>query len=241
MRLARERLGQLLGQSIRFGLTFGEFQLIEAVFWDFGGVFTGSPFYLDDYARSLSTTNDRLLEHVFGRYEANGDHPWHRLERGEGTLAEALEAADESCRADGIEEFTFEGFFKAMSGTTSEERRDQAVAKVRELNEAGIRQAIITNNAKEFGDMWRQLIPVDELFEAVIDSSAVGMRKPDPRIYQLALERMDVSRPESSAFLDDFEPNVTAARDLGMHGVLVGDDIVPALAELDQILADLTA
>ncbi len=215
--------------------------MIEAVFWDFGGVFTGSPFYLDDYARSLSTTNDRLLEHVFGRYEANGDHPWHRLERGEGTLAEALEAADESCRADGIEEFTFEGFFKAMSGTTSEERRDQAVAKVRELNEAGIRQAIITNNAKEFGDMWRQLIPVDELFEAVIDSSAVGMRKPDPRIYQLALERMDVSRPESSAFLDDFEPNVTAARDLGMHGVLVGDDIVPALAELDQILADLTA
>ena len=241
MRLERERLGQLLGQSIRFGLTFGEFQLIEAVFWDFGGVFTGSPFYLDDYARSLSTTNDRLLEHVFGRYEANGDHPWHRLERGEGTLAEALEAADESCRADGIEEFTFEGFFKAMSGTTSEERRDQAVAKVRELNDAGIRQAIITNNAKEFGDMWRQLIPVDELFEAVIDSSAVGMRKPDPRIYQLALERMDVSRPESSAFLDDFEPNVTAARDLGMHGVLVGDDIVPALAELDQILADLTA
>ncbi len=215
--------------------------MIEAVFWDFGGVFTGSPFHLDDYARSLSTTNERLLEHVFGRYEANGDHPWHRLERGEGTLAEALEAADESCRADGIEGFTSEGFFKAMSGTSSDNRRDRAVAKVRELNEAGIRQAIITNNAKEFGDMWRQLIPVDELFEAVIDSSAVGMRKPDPRIYQLALKRMDVSRPQSSAFLDDFEPNVTAARDLGMHGVLVGDDIVPALTELDRILAEFMA
>lgn len=215
--------------------------MIEAVFWDFGGVFTGSPFHLDDYARSLGTTNDRLLEHVFGRYEANGDHPWHRLERGEGTLAEALEAADESFRADGIEGFTSEGFFKAMSGTSSEERRDKAVAKVRELNEAGIRQAIITNNAKEFGDMWRQLIPVDELFEKVIDSSAVGMRKPDPAIYQLALERMDVSRPESSAFLDDFEPNVAAARDLGMHGVLVGDDIVHALTELDRILAAFTA
>ena len=215
--------------------------MIEAVFWDFGGVFTGSPFHLDDYARSLSTTNDRLLEHVFGRYEANGDHPWHRLERGEGTLAEALEAADESFRADGIEGFTSEGFFKAMSGTSSDERREVAVAKVRELNEAGIRQAIITNNAKEFGDMWRQLIPVDELFEKVIDSSAVGMRKPDAAIYQLALERMDVSRPESSAFLDDFEPNVTAARDLGMHGVLVGDDIVPALTELDRILAEFMA
>lgn len=215
--------------------------MLKAVFWDFGGVFTSSPFYLDDYARSLGTTNERLLEHVFGRYEANGDHPWHRLERGEGTLAEALEAADESCRADGIEGFSFEGFFKAMSGTTSDERREMAVAKVRELNEAGIRQAIITNNAKEFGDMWRQLIPVDELFEAVIDSSAVGLRKPDPRIYQLALERMGVSRPETTAFLDDFEPNVVAARDLGMHGVLVGDDIVPALAELDRILGQFTA
>ncbi len=216
--------------------------MIEAVFWDFGGVFTGSPFHhLDNYARSLGTTNDRLLEHVFGRYEANGDHPWHRLERGEGTLAEALEAAAESFRADGIEGFDSEGFFKAMSSTSSDERREMAVAKVRELNDAGIRQAIITNNAKEFGDMWRQLIPVDELFEAVVDSSAVGMRKPDPRIYELALERMDVSRPEMSAFLDDFEPNVAAARELGMHGVLVGDDIAPALADLDRILAQLTA
>ncbi|MCY3909915.1 MAG: HAD family phosphatase [bacterium] len=212
--------------------------MIEAVFWDFGGVFTGSPFYhLENYARSLGTTNDRLLEHVFGRYEANGDHPWHRLERGEGTLADALEAAAEACRADGIEGFNSEGFFKAMSGTNSDERRELAVSKVRELNEAGIQQAIITNNAKEFGDMWRQLIPVDELFEAVIDSSAVGMRKPDPRIYQLALEQLEISRPEMSAFLDDFEPNVAAARGLGMHGVLVGEDIAPALSELDHILA----
>ena len=212
--------------------------MIEAVFWDFGGVFTGSPFYhLDNYARSLGTTNDRLLEHVFGRYEANGDHPWHRLERGEGTLDDALEAAAESCRADGIEGFTFEGFFKAMTSTTSEERRDKVVAKVRELNQAGIRQAIITNNAKEFGDMWRKLIPVDELFEAVIDSSAVGMRKPDPRIYQLALEQLKVTRPETSAFLDDFEPNVAAARQLGMHGILVEHDISGALAELGMVIA----
>lgn len=211
--------------------------MIDAVFWDFGGVFTGSPFHLDDYARSLGTTNERLLEHVFGRYEANGDHPWHRLERGEGTLAEALEAADKSCRADGIEGFTSEGFFKAMSSTSSDERRDKAVAKVREMNEAGIRQAIITNNAKEFGDMWRSLIPVDDLFEAVIDSSAVGMRKPDPRIYQLALQQLEVARPETSAFLDDFEPNVIAARELGMRGILVEDDISPALAELDRIIA----
>lgn len=211
--------------------------MIEAVFWDFGGVFTGSPFHLEDYARSLGTTNKRLLEHVFGRYEANGDHPWHRLERGEGTLADALEAAAEACRADGIEGFNPEGFFKAMSGTNSDERRELAVSKVRELNAAGLQQAIITNNAKEFGDMWRQLIPVDELFDAVIDSSAVGMRKPDPMIYQLALDQLGVSSPETSAFLDDFEPNVDAARQLRMHGILVEHDISAALAELDMVIA----
>jgi len=212
--------------------------MIEAVFWDFGGVFTGSPFYhLENYARSLGTTNERLLEHVFGRYEANGDHPWHRLERGEGTLADALEAAAEACRADGIEGFTFEGFFKAMTGTNSDERRELVVSKVRELNEAGIQQAIITNNAKEFGDMWRKLIPVDELFEAVVDSSAVGMRKPDLRIYQLALDQLGVSNPETSVFLDDFEPNVAAARQLGIHGILVEHDISDALAELDMVIA----
>ncbi|MXZ86009.1 MAG: HAD family phosphatase [Acidimicrobiia bacterium] len=212
--------------------------MIEAVFWDFGGVFTGSPFYhLENYARSLGTTNERLLEHVFGRYEANGDHPWHRLERGEGTLADALEAAAEACRADGIEGFNFGGFFKAMTGTNSDERRELVVSKVRELNEAGIQQAIITNNAKEFGDMWRKLIPVDELFEAVVDSSAVGMRKPDLRIYQLALDQLGVSNPETSVFLDDFEPNVAAARQLGIHGILVEHDISDALAELDMVIA----
>jgi putative hydrolase of the HAD superfamily len=211
--------------------------MISAVFWDFGGVFTGSPFHLDDYARSLGTTNERLLEHVFGRYEADGDHPWHRLERGEGTLADALEAAVQSCRADGIEGFNPDGFFKAMSGSNSDERREQVVAKVEELNEAGMKQAIITNNAKEFGDMWRSLIPVDEMFEAVIDSSEVGIRKPDSRIYRLALEQLGVSQPETSVFLDDFEPNVAGARQLGMHGILVGDDISLALAELDEVIA----
>ena len=211
--------------------------MIEAVFWDFGGVFTGSPFRLDGYARSLGTTNERLLEHVFGRYEANGDHPWHRLERGEGTLAEALDAATEACRSNGIEEFSAEGFFKAMAGDDSDDRREQAVAKVRELNHAGIRQAIITNNAKEFGTAWRGLIPVDELFEDVIDSSDVGLRKPDPAIYHLALARLDVTTPAATVFLDDFPPNVAAARNLGMHGILVEHDIQAALNRLDEVIA----
>ena len=61
--------------------------------------------------------------------------------------------------------------------------RDAAVEGVRRLRERGIRTALITNNVAEFGDGWRKMIPVDGLFEIIIDSSAVGIRKPDPRIF----------------------------------------------------------
>ena len=58
----------------------------------------------------------------------------------------------------------------------------------------GVKQAVVTNNVAEFGGMWRSLIPVDDLFDAVVDSSAEGVRKPDPAIYRLALERELVDR-----------------------------------------------
>jgi len=200
-------------------------------------VFTGSPFHLHAYAQSLGTTNELLLGCVFGRYDADPDHPWHRLERGEGTLAEALEHAQEACRAAGIDGFEAEEFFMAMASTDSQARRELVVGKVRELNGRGIRQAIITNNAKEFSDRWRSLITLDELFEAVFDSSTEGTRKPEPAIYLRAMQRLEVSAPAASVFLDDFGPNVDAAAALGMHGILVGEDMSAALGELDRIIA----
>ena len=113
------------------------------------------------------------------------------------------------------------------------------VHRIRALQGDGIRLALLTNNVREFGDAWRSTFPVDDLFEVVVDSSHVGMRKPDPRIYLLTCERIGVD-PEAAVFLDDNRDNVEAARALGMDAVhfMPGSDTpLPSLAELDEILA----
>ena len=83
---------------------------------------------------------------------------------------------------------------------------------------------------------WRAMVPVDELFELVVDSSDVGVRKPDPAIYHLALEQLGGIPPERAVFLDDFAGNVDAAIALGIHGILVGDEPATSLTELDRLL-----
>jgi putative hydrolase of the HAD superfamily len=70
----------------------------------------------------------------------------------------------------------------------------------------------------------------------VIDSSEVGVRKPDPAIFSLALRELGGIAPEHAVFLDDFPGNVAAARRLGMHGVLVEEDPSGALAELERLV-----
>ena len=80
------------------------------------------------------------------------------------------------------------------------------------------------------------MLPVDELFDAVIDSSEVGSRKPDQAIFRHALAALGDPSPDRAVFLDDFVGNVNAARALGMHGILVESDPAPALAELLAIL-----
>ena len=80
------------------------------------------------------------------------------------------------------------------------------------------------------------MVPVDELFEVIIDSSAVGVRKPDPRIFQLALDALGVPAHEA-AFVDDHPGNIAAAEALGMVGILVGPDRPQALVALNEALA----
>ena len=107
----------------------------------------------------------------------------------------------------------------------------------RAIRERGFRTALVTNNVKEFGDGWRKMVPVDELFEFVIDSSHVGVRKPDPRIFQLALDRMGLPAGEA-VFVDDHPGNIAADfREDRHEGVLVGPDRPKALVELDGLLA----
>ena len=183
---------------------------IEAVIFDFGGVFTSSPFTgLHQWHVDKGLDPVKGLRIVFGPYDQDTDHPWHRVERGE----IALEAAAEQIKA-----------LAAESGMDLDLRR------------RGYRTALITNNIAEFSDGWRAMIPVDEIFEVVVDSSAIGIRKPNLRIYELTLEQLGVA-PEVSVFLDDAAGNIDAARAAGMHAILVGDDHTIAFAELAELLA----
>jgi putative hydrolase of the HAD superfamily len=114
------------------------------------------------------------------------------------------------------------------------EPNEPMFAYLRGLRERGLRLALLTNNVREWEPYWRTKLPVDEVFEVVVDSGFVGMRKPEPGIYELTLERLAL--PGSAcAFLDDLEVNVEAAREHGMHGI-VYRDAEQAIAELDALL-----
>jgi epoxide hydrolase-like predicted phosphatase len=106
---------------------------------------------------------------------------------------------------------------------------------IREVRRDGLRTALLTNNVKEWEATWRSMMPIDEMFETVIDSAFVGCRKPDPRIYQLTLERVGLE-PEQCIFIDDLEVNINAANELGLHGVHFRET-AQARAEVHALLA----
>jgi putative hydrolase of the HAD superfamily len=114
--------------------------------------------------------------------------------------------------------------------------REPFIEKARALRAAGYKVGLVTNNVREASGTWRALLPVEELFDVVIDSSEVGMRKPNPAIYLRALELLGVDDPASAVFLDDAPGNVEGARRAGLWGILV-DETDDALVELDQLLA----
>ena len=107
----------------------------------------------------------------------------------------------------------------------------EMIALMAELSGRGYRMAILTNNVREWEPIWRAKLPVDEIFETVVDSAFVGMRKPDPRIYELTLERLDGIAAAECVFVDDTEVNCDAATALGLRSVLFRDT-AQAIAEI---------
>jgi epoxide hydrolase-like predicted phosphatase len=207
---------------------------IEAVIFDFGGVFTASPFTgIHAWHESKGLDPAQGVRIVFGPYDQDTDHPWHRLERGEIALMAAAEQIKAVAAEEGLD-LELSEMFGSMGGSGV---RPDMVEKALEIRRAGYRTGLITNNIKEFSDGWRAMIPVDEMFEVIVDSSAVGIRKPDPRIYQMCLDQLGVAA-ERSVFLDDAPGNIAAAEALGITGILVEDDHAPAMAELDRLLAE---
>jgi putative hydrolase of the HAD superfamily len=87
-----------------------------------------------------------------------------------------------------------------------------------ELKAAGYRMAMLTNNVREWEPLWRSMLAVDELFEAVVDSGFVGCRKPESRIYALTLERIGLPA-EACLFIDDVLVNCEGAEKAGMTAI----------------------
>jgi putative hydrolase of the HAD superfamily len=199
---------------------------ITAVLFDFAGVLTSSPW------GAMTEAGGGNLELLIGSYERDDDHPWHQVERGEMTIADWAVAVTELGQAQGIE-VDFGPLQRLLGDMTLNE---QVLERIRRLRTEGYRLALITNIVREGSGMWRSMVPVDELFEVVVDSSEVGMRKPNPAIFHHALEALGGVLPEQAVFLDDTQGNVDGARRAGLHAILV-DDPDDALAELDALLA----
>jgi putative hydrolase of the HAD superfamily len=233
--------------------------VIEAVIFDYGGVFS-SPLFrgIGKFEADMGYPPGAVLELLFGDKGYIGvegwghakdakdaeaaatagsesvTHDWHRMEIGEMTLDEWF--AGISARAPEVlgQPINMDAYLTFMAEMPVGVHWP-VVHKARDLIAAGVPIALLTNNVKEWGDHWRATFPVDELFEIVVDSCEVGMRKPDSRIYTLTCERVGVA-PEASVFIDDNAQNIAAARALGMETVHFGEDPFVAVAELDAIL-----
>lgn len=203
--------------------------MIEAIVSDFGGVLTNPLFEsFRRYTEAVGVSFERLGEAMAAVAEREGENPLFGLERGEITEADFLAMIEAEV---GVDMTTFPDHY--WEGLTVNEPMLAFLRHARD--EHGVRLALLTNNVREWEPRWRAMIPVDELFEVVVDSAFVGLRKPDPRIYELTLRRLAL--PASAcAFVDDLEHNVEAARELGMHAVWF-QSTEQAIAELEAQLS----
>ena len=207
----------------------------DAVIWDFGGVITSSPF--EAFAR-FETANELPKDFIRSINATNPDtNAWALFERSE-IDADAFDA-----------EFQAEAAARGHSVRGAEvlallagDIRPEMVAVLQRLIDEDYKIGCITNNVKtgSGAGMARSMEKaaavegVMELFSHVIESSKVGIRKPDPEIYKMACTALDV-RPERAVFLDDLGVNLKPARALGMATIKVSG-AEQAISELEILL-----
>lgn len=207
---------------------------IEAVISDFGGVLT-SPL-LDSFAAfqdssgiSLEALGAAMLA-VAGREGAN---PLFELETGRMSEAHFLHSLSAELTSALGRDVELHGFGERYFAHLHPNER--MIDYMRELRGRDYRLAICTNNVREWESRWRAKLPVDEIFDIVVDSAFVGTRKPEREIYEITLARLDVDA-SAALFVDDIELNCQAARDAGMTAVWFRDT-EQAIAEIEAALA----
>jgi putative hydrolase of the HAD superfamily len=207
---------------------------MKAVISDFGGVLTNPLFesfrrFTDAHGVSFEALGNAMQAIA----ERDGENPLFGLERGESTEAAFLDVlsaalADEVGAP--VDMASFPDHY--WDGLHVNEPMVDWLRRARD--EHGLRLALLTNNVREWEPRWRSMLDIEGLFDVVVDSAFVGMRKPDPRIYELTLERLGLPATEC-AFVDDLQHNCDAAAALGLHAVRF-QDTEQAIAELERLL-----
>ncbi len=190
---------------------------IKAIISDFGGVLT-TPLIQSFMAFQDQTgiSTETLGKAMQAATEANGENPLFEMERGEITedafLAQLTDCL-EPLLGHRPEMHRFrEIYFEAL------DTNQPMIDLMAELKAAGYRMAMLTNNVREWEPFWRPMLPVDKIFETVVDSGFVGCRKPESKIYKLTLEQ--IGEPaEACLFVDDVLVNIEGARKAGLHAV----------------------
>jgi putative hydrolase of the HAD superfamily len=206
---------------------------ITTVISDFGGVLT-TPL-VQSFAAVQDQTGipmEQLGKAMEVIAENEGKHPLYELEKGQVTeidflakLGDALEP--ELGHRPEMHRFR-EIYFEALHPN------EPMIDLMRELKDGGRRMAMLTNNVREWEPLWRAMLPVDEIFELVVDSAFVGCRKPESEIYELTIERLGGVAPEQCMFIDDADVNCEAAAKLGMAAVHYkqNDQAIPEIREV---------
>jgi putative hydrolase of the HAD superfamily len=202
-------------------------RFIAAVLFDFGGVLTTSPFEAFERYEIDNELEPGFIRRV--NSTSPDDNAWARLERNEVTLGEfdhlfGEESAAHGARIPGAD------VLQLLSG----DPRPKMIEAARRCGER-LTTGLLTNNIVAVeDDPPSALAEILAIFDAVIESSKVGVRKPDPTFYEVACERLDIE-PEEAVFLDDLGINLKPARAMGMQTIKVQDPAV-AIADLEAVV-----
>jgi epoxide hydrolase-like predicted phosphatase len=206
---------------------------IEAVISDFGGVLT-SPLHNSFVAfQDSSGIPVEALGNAMAAIGARrGTNPIFDLETGRLTEAAFVKELEDQLTADLGRPVELQRFGERYLEHLDPNAR--MIDYMRELHGLGYKMAICTNNIREWEHLWRAKLPIDEIFDVVVDSAFVGFRKPEAQIYEITLHRLGIEA-RAAVFVDDLELNCSAARELGMAAVWFRDS-EQAIIEIDTAL-----
>jgi putative hydrolase of the HAD superfamily len=190
---------------------------IAAVICDFGGVLT-SPLVgsFRAFQESSGVSLEELGKAMAAIGRRRGVNPLFELETGRLSEPDFLSSLGSQLSEQLGRAIDLDGFGEAYFANLHP--NEPMIDYMRELRDRGYTLAICTNNVREWEPLWRAMLPVDEIFAVVVDSAFVGTRKPEPRIYELTLERLGVGAG-AALLIDDVEINCQAAEQLGMRAV----------------------